>query len=104
MLRLKVLREVSDHSGYCSGNECDYDSETVEKTVPLTDLPNPCGIHPKVQNTCQSCLFHILRQHFEPPAPDPKKSMYCTNSELSREHELGVHDFKLTILDVEVVS
>ena len=102
MLKAKINAklETSDHDGYCSGEECEYDVKTVTYIV---DLPN------EYKNYPQGKLLNIdeFDVDWEKYLPEPvlnNGSGYCGLSEECVNHELDIHDYKYTILSVEIIN
>lgn len=79
---VRALLETSDHLGYCSGGECEYESEVMEHVIEMDDdLDN-------------KKLIKLL------PTPEINQegSGYCDVSKESIDHNLEGHDYRYTIL------
>lgn len=97
-MKAKIISklETSDHDGYCSGGECDYESNIIET---ITDVPIQYKSHPKGK------LSNLDEYDWEKILPIPKLNLngscYCDISQKSKLFGLGVHDYKYTIMSVE---
>ncbi len=97
-IKITTLLETSDHDGYCSGDECYYESE--EKvfilSTPKEYIDFPIGL---VEKYDEEFIKNLL--------PKPKINMngsyYCKNSKMSEEKDLGLHDYRYNIINVEIV-
>lgn len=108
--------EVSDHEGYCSGaeNEYDDDYQAVEilfdkkynSQSELTEEIN--NIIAEVKKFCdnpkKSKKSNKYKNELKRLIPElHKDSLYCDLSDKSIEHGLGIHDYRITIFDYELV-
>ena len=102
MLKAKINAklETSDHDGYCSGEECEYDVKTVTYIV---DLPNEYKNYPqgKLLNIDE---FDVDWENYLPKPILNNGSGYCGLSEECVNHKLDIHDYKYTILSVEIIN
>jgi hypothetical protein len=95
---ITALLEISDHCGYCSGEECEYKSNQI---IHLCDVPeeyedNEIG---KIDNFSEHNWFQYL-----PEQDINGRSYYCDLSDECNEAGLEKHDYKYTILNVEIVD
>lgn len=101
-VRIRAKLYISDHSGYCSGDECDLDVNEVDI---LVDVPE-CHLHEA--RTTGKVPLHPKRVWKnllpEPELDDLRKSGYCEVSQRARAKGLGPHDYKYRIKKVELVS
>lgn len=90
--------EISDHDGYCSGGECDYECKIVENIV---IVPLQYNTYPKGK------LLNLEEYNWEILLPKPKinnnGSFMCKLSSKSKINEIDKHDYKYTILSVEFI-
>ena len=84
--------ETSNHDGYCSGDECEYESRIVNEIVDIWDT-GVVSLH----EIPHSDLISLLPK---PRVDDEQQSMYCERSPEVREHGLDVHDYRYTIIAV----
>ncbi len=98
-MKVKIISklETSDHDGYCSGEECEYECKHVETIVPV---PNMYKSYPKgkINDLDKFDWIKLL------PEPDlnTSGSYYCDNSDECETKGLGSHDYRYTILSVEI--
>ena len=103
-VRVQAKLYTSDHSGYCSFDECDLHVEHVDT---LVDVPE-CYLH-AAQTTCDVPLHpkRVWREVLPEPELDNHtdyyKSGYCSLSERARAKGLGRHDYKYRVKNVELV-
>jgi hypothetical protein len=101
-LKVKITSklETSHHDGYCSGDECEYDVDTKSYIVDL----------PEELNGSYDDIFSELDFEWEDLLPIPNlnnrgnNSFYCRNSCESSKNHLGKHDYRYTILSVELIN
>ncbi len=101
--------ETSDHEYYCSGGECEYDSEVLYKEydvkklskrfrgfaigAEITDeddlevIAKSLGAHRKIERGVESRMGG--------------GSMYCGLSEECVEHDLDIHEYRITYISAE---
>lgn len=96
------LLEKSDHDGYCSGEECNYSEEVI--TYPYPSLISSL-YHPTIKSS--GLLTNIDANEWLGYLPNEKintdqTSYYCNNSELSILKGLGIHDYRQTIILIEI--
>ena len=100
-MKVKILSklETSDHDGYCSGNDCDFEVKVVETIV---DLPTLYILYPKgkLNNLNDFDWVKLLPE----PNLNYEGSGYCCVSEECRIIGLGKHDYRYTILSVEIID
>ncbi len=89
----------SDHSGYCSDNECELEISlfTHSIDVPKEFINEPVG-----------AIKDIDQHYWSKFMPEPKLnnsgSYYCRNSPKCKSYQLGVHDYKYIINCVEIIE
>lgn len=90
--------ETSDHDGYCSGNECEYECK-IDKII--VDVPYQYKSHPlgTIDDPEEYNWIQLLP---EPELNDG--SCYCELADDCVLHGLGIHDYKYTILSVVLVD
>ena len=64
MIELTVLYEVSDHYGYCSGDECEYKSYTKTVLVPIPYFYDQLVIN---ENKIENCDKFNWEAYIEKP-------------------------------------
>lgn len=96
--KITARLETSDHDGYCSGEECEYECKIIEHIVnaPEQYKNYKCG---KIADTSKYNWINLL----EPPELN-NGSCYCDLSPECEENNLGVHDYRYTIISVELVD
>jgi hypothetical protein len=100
-MKAKIISklETSDHDGYCSGEDCQYECKQIETVV---ELPNMYKLHPKgkLSNLDEFNWVMLL------PEPELNKtgSYYCNLSNECETNGLDLHDYKYTILSVEIID
>ena len=102
-MKAKIIAklETSDHDGYCSDAECEYKIET--KTY-IVDLPEKYNIYTKdklnfYNKNDEDEFIKLL------PVPELNyyESQFCDLSEECSQHNLKRHDYKYTIIDIEIL-
>ena len=100
--------ETSDHDGYCSGAECEYNFHLSHMTSSIKCLPQKYK-HLSIASliTDDTDLEEISRylgaeRHLEPPL-NVDGSGYCENSKESEENGLYGHDYKITPIFAELI-
>lgn len=90
--KITALLETSDHIGYCSGSECDYESEVIEEII---DVPN--SFEPKNNEEYKEYLKKVN-------LVCGSQSNYCSLSKKCLEHGLGRHEYRYTVKKVEFIN
>lgn len=83
---MAVKIEISDHDGYCSGEECTYKS-WIEFRDDIKELSD-------VERLEKDKDVDLQQETFQ--------SQYCTPSSECKEHGLGVHESRVTILSMDM--
>lgn len=99
--KIRAKLEISDHDGYCSGEECEYEIKNVSHIV---DLPDQYKSYPegKIKNIDE---FTIDWKKLLPePELNNHGSYYCRVSNECEAHGLEQHDYKYTIQSIEIVN
>jgi hypothetical protein len=115
-ITVHYLFETSDHDGCCSGNECEYDAEELEKSF---ELPSELGwdqlsedeildkFETKDRHLLQEMEFSFIATFKDQLFKKHWKSMshgmgsgYCDLSDESLEHNLERHDARIVIFRV----
>ena len=101
-MKAKIIAklETSDHDGYCSGGECEYEVKTESYIieVPCEYKNYPVG---KLNN------FDEHGIDWDKLLPEPilnDGSGYCDLSSNCSNHDLGIHDYRYTIISVELIN
>lgn len=104
-VRVQGKLYTSDHSGYCSGDECDLDVENFDITV---DVPECYVEEAETTGTVPLKPKRVWKDLLPEAELDNDsfyyKSGYCELSERARAKGLGIHDYKYRIKKVELVS
>lgn len=106
-LNLQILRQINDHDGYCSDAENEYTEETL---IYYVDIPEEYRLLPVGTNITNMLidkeLFHIAPAISRELYPTVYKDCgfgYCGVGE-GAKYDLGVHDFRLTIISATIVD
>ena len=83
--------EISDHDGYCSGNENEYTERTYTKEVLDTELDPDLNSYLCYADSCA----YIGNRH--------RQSYYCKMTNEACQADLGPHDYRITVLKAEVI-
>ncbi len=99
-MKVKIISklETSDHDGYCPGEECEYEVKVVET---ITDIPLEYKSHSKGK------LNNLNEFDWVKLLPEPYLncgSYYCGIDDECEAHGLGQHDYRYTILSVEIID
>lgn len=97
-VRVTYINETSGHDGYCSGEECEYKKGYAMKTFTVPDhyKQHPLGL---VTNWKESDWITLLDE------PDTGcGSGFCKLSDECKEHGLHNHDYRHTILCLEIIE
>lgn len=107
----KVSGYTNTHSGYCSGNECEFDNEDkIIKFNILVDSDTVAEITKKCRKTfplIEDGLANKLFQkqidnYCERYEDEPWQSMYCDNSSEGRTFGIVVHDMVLRFSNFKI--
>ena len=94
-IRIEILfkEEVSDHSGYCSGGECELTTRVYKKQVEVEigEITNNLEYFEKYADEVVG-------------ADECHQSHYCDLGEDVVSAGLGAHDHRITILSVSLVD
>ena len=96
--RITATLETSEHDGYCSGEECEYNVRTItyDMVAPIEYKSYPEG---KLSNLDEYDIDWIDLLP-EPVLNDG--SCYCSLPKECIDHDLSKHDYRYTILYVEL--
>ena len=97
-VKLTVKREVNDHDGYCSGAENEYVSDIITLKVALPEQYNSLSVGSTIVD-----YDWIKELKCIEPVLDKTGSWYCSNPYGSK-YGLGVHDYRLTVLEAVIVE
>lgn len=90
--KITAKLETSDHDGYCSGEECKYE---VKIQSFMVNLPIEYKNYPKDN--------HLVDWDNLLPVPIFNDGLYCCKlNDKCKINELGKHDYKCTIISVEI--
>lgn len=96
---IEYVLEVSDHDGYCSGEECDYKQESK---MYIIDVPDD------LKDVPEGVYENPARYDWTPYLPRPKinqfGSGYCHISTKAQYARLERHDYRFNIIRVEFVE
>ena len=99
IINIEAKLETSDHDGYCSGEENDYECTINNYLVEL-----PKNIIVNEEDLTPKKLLDI-NYNWESLLPEPNlhgDSFYCYISDESKKHGLGCHDYRYTIISVKI--
>ena len=95
-VRIEILfkEEASDHSGYCSGGECELTTRVYKKQVevPIGEITNNLEYFEKYADEVVGVDEYCCQSH------------YCDLGEDVVSAGLGKHDHRITILRVSLVD
>ena len=104
MIQLEILFKVCDHDGYCSGDECHYDSYT--KIVNINKKPfwfeQLIIIDNKIQN-CDNYDWQSLLNEDDIPKLNTNGSGYCDISKESVDNGLTHHDYHISVINATII-
>jgi hypothetical protein len=92
-VRFTFKEEISDHDGYCSGNENEYMCRTYEKEVEVEDTELNTNIDTYWYYADKIDIGNRRGQ-----------SYYCTMSTEACEADLGPHDVRITVVKAEIIN
>ena len=95
--KITAKLEISDHDGYCTDNECDYECSTVIKII---DVPQEYKNN-KQGKICDVNDYDWI-QFLDIPELNYSGSRACEVSSECQENGLGNHEYKYTIISVEL--
>jgi hypothetical protein len=107
-IRVKFLVEISDHDGYCSGEDNEYSSYCKNINIRIDPYFNHTYLMQLVNHTLQraynSCktidVYDNLDFHNDFSALVPNMygegSGYCHLSQESIDHDMGYHSFRIS--------
>ncbi len=101
-LKITALLETSDHDGYCSDGECEYNSKESTYIVDVPELLKkdiPIGVLD--EETRHSYYWQSLLPE---PILNNSGSHYCKISNKCINAKLGLHDYRYTIRSVEIIN
>ena len=99
LLKIKYIVEISDHDGYCSGGECEFQVKRRTKIV-------TCPFMPDYEVGSKIPLWEYDFATLLPPWAKLNVfgSNYCKTSEESKEHNLHGHDYRYVVYSVRRVD
>lgn len=92
-VRFTFKEEMSDHDGYCSGNENEYTCRTYEKEVEIEDTELNADLDKYWYYADTTNIGNRRGQ-----------SYYCTMSTEACEADLGPHEVRNTVLKAEILQ
>lgn len=95
--KITARLETSDHDGYCSDAECEYECKIIEQIVDIPDQYKNSKPG-KIDNLKEYNWYKFLQE----PRLNYYESYYCNLSPESEENGLGIHDYRYTIISVEL--
>ena len=84
--------EISDHDGYCSGNENEYTCRTYTKEVKDSDLDSDMKAY-----LCYADEINDISCR-------RGQSYYCKMSKEACEADLGPHEVRITVVKAEIIG
>jgi hypothetical protein len=102
MVELVVYFELSDHDGYCSGDQCDYVAYTKTVIVPIPYFYDQLVIDGDKVKNCNDYDWSIyLHDKYKMNA---NGSYFCHLSPEAEDHGLTRHDCRMTVLSATVLN
>jgi hypothetical protein len=92
-IKFTFKEEISDHDGYCSGNENEYTCRTYEKEVEVEDTELNADLDTYWYYADTTNIGNRRGQ-----------SYYCTMSREACEADLGPHEVRNTVIKAEIVT
>ena len=99
-VRITAKLETSNHDGYCSGGECEYEVKTQSH---IADLPIEYKNYPE-GNLDDFDEYGIEWENLLPIPELNNGSGYCDIPNICYENGLGCHDYRYTIISVEIIN
>ena len=78
--------EISNHGGYCSGEECEYETWVQEEEV--EDAEDVFRIRRRLERDMELAVSE----------PEVNQSFYCENDPEAERNGLGMHGFRITVV------
>ena len=97
-IKITYLEEVSSHDGYCSDDECEYTSRTLEH---YTDIPEELKDR---KNGLVADWEQYQWKLNKPRNFNDGGSCYCGISEEAMKHSMNRHEYRQTIISVSIVT
>ena len=114
-IKIKYSLEISDHDGYCSGQECEYQLQKIKKTFYVSEGQNN---YEKIEKYFSlepegtlKVLFENEKHYFlknedfynylEKPCIGGQ-SYYCTLSEECQKAGIGHHEYKFSDVKITI--
>jgi len=94
LIQLTCKIEKSDHEGYCSDAECEYEQYNQTETL---EIPDDFQF-----NSIMTYEWSDKQLEKFDPKVYKEGSFYCSISPESIEHGLGYHDFKITPISITI--
>ncbi len=100
-ITLSCKIEVSDHDGYCSDCDCEYDFYLSHISGDLKDLPKKyekysIGYIIKEKEELEEIANFLKAERHLAPSLHLDGSGYCNTSKESKENGLFQHDYRIT--------
>jgi hypothetical protein len=102
---IKFLLETSDHDGYCSDNECNYNVVEQEHIIYNVSVPDdlPDG-ELYYDDTQEQYFISLLPKLHLWESTNTFKSGYCSISPKCKNNNLCHHDYRYNIKSVSVIT
>lgn len=82
---------ISDHDGYCSGNECEISVKTNEYTL-------------KIPDNISNDDFENIEKYLPVQKINDSGSFYCKNASNFKLHDIEKHDYRYEIISVKEIN
>lgn len=92
--KITAILATSDHDGYCSGETCFYETERMEFVIEV-----PQGMENKISEE-----HYNEWQYYLPEQKTGGGSHYCGLADECQANGLDRHEYKYTIISIEVVD
>ncbi len=109
--RVKALLEMSEHDGYCSGEECDYTTMEKEFIIPVPEeyRNTPPGSLVEIDQDIWSVALPFPAEEYKEYRSDIRwhyqgyyQSHYCRIHPTAEARGLAKHDYRYKVLSVEI--
>lgn len=94
--KITTRLETLDHDEYCSGEECEYECKIIEHIINAPE---------QYKNSKPDKINDLSEYNWENFLKPPELgggSCYCFLSSKCEENKLGLHDYRYTIISVEL--
>ena len=101
-VKLIVQYESSDHDGYCSGGECEYESQILTFFATVPEIYKHLQVDDKLPELDKYVWFNFIESQL--PLLNGGGSDYCDLSNECIDHDLGRHEYKWELVDGLIIA